>query len=60
MQEQHIVFWWEKRMERDHLENVEKMGGQYEIGLKEILWNGADCTHEAQDMKKRIKTLKIL
>jgi len=44
MQELHTGFWWERSMERDHLENSEKMGGQYEMGLKEILWNGVDCT----------------
>lgn len=26
------------------------------MGLKEILWNGVDCAHVAQDKNKRTKT----
>ena len=46
-------------MEIDHLENLEKMGGQYEMSLKEILWNGVNCTNEDQDKNKRIKRFKF-
>jgi len=35
------------------------MGGQYQMGLKEILWNGVDCIHVAQDRNKRIKTFQF-
>ena len=55
----HTCFWWERRWKETTWKILEQKGGQYQRDLKEILWNGVDCIHVAQDKHKRIKTIQF-
>jgi hypothetical protein len=44
-----VGFWWKSLEERDHYEDLDRWEDNTKMDLREILWNGMDCIHVAQN-----------